>query len=91
MRPIAKISSVRLCGAMIISSLVSNVFANMLPVCTIGSLDSHGGIAITGSYNTCANGIPVCGLGDINDICRWRTPNHFMVPLVICDINVFIM
>jgi hypothetical protein len=90
--PVAKVTSIRLCGAMVFNSWVHNVMVNGLPICTIGSLDSHGGMAITGSLSVYANGLRVCRFGDINDICRWRYPRpHIAQPLVICDHNVYSM
>jgi hypothetical protein len=91
MRPVAKLSSMRLCGAMIFATSVPNVMVNGLPICTIGAIDSHGGVAVTGSWTVFANGLPVCGWGDINDYCKWIWPTHVMQPLMICDDNVFLM
>jgi len=88
--PVAKITSMRSCGAMIIaSSISSDIFVNNLPICTVGAIDSHGGVAVMGSFTVFANLAPVCRLGDVNDMCKWVYPPHFSMPLVLCDYNVF--
>lgn len=89
-RPCGSISSLRACGAAIIVGMVYNVTVNNLPICTVGATDSHGGNAVTGSPNVFANGLPVCGLGDINDSCKWVFPHHYAQPLVLCHLNVFV-
>jgi len=89
-KPVAVIGSMRSCGAVIIDSPMSyNVFVNLLPICTVGSLDSHGGTAVTGSATVFANMAPVCKLGDVNDICKWIYPPHFSMPIVVASYNVF--
>jgi len=90
LRPIGRISSIRACGASIITSLSPTVYSNLLPVATMSSLDSHGGNAITGSYSVLANGLPVCGVGDINDVCKWIYPPHYLQPIVLGDFTVII-
>jgi len=94
MRPVAKITSLRACTAMIFETPVMNVFVNLFPICVVGALDTHGGIAALGpglKATVFANLIPVCAMGDINDCCKWVKPPHPMQPLVLCDHNVFIM
>ena len=92
MRPVGKITSLRACSAMIFMTPVMNVFVNLFPICVVGALDSHGGIAAVIKPPTVfANCLPVCALGDPNDVCKWVKPPHPLQPLVLCDHNVFIM
>jgi hypothetical protein len=89
MRPVAKVGSVRACGAIISTPIVPTVIVNLMPICVLGAWDSQGGMAVVGSFTVFAGMLPVCRLGDINDICRWVKPPHFAVPLVACDFNTF--
>ena len=91
MLPVAKITSLRLCGAMIFHSYVPNVMVNLMPICTIGSFDTHGGVAVTGSTTVFADCLPICREGDVNDCCKWIYPPHATQPLVECDLNVYSM
>jgi uncharacterized Zn-binding protein involved in type VI secretion len=88
--PVAKAGSIRACGAVILPfAPASNVFVNLFPICVVGSFDSHGGVAVTGSPTVFANMLPICRLGDINDVCKWVYPHHYAQPIVLGDINVF--
>jgi len=87
-RAVAKIGSLRLCSAEVITSLSSTVFVNNMPICVMGSVDSHGGMAITGSDSVFANNIPICRMGDINDVCRWVYKPHFCQPIVKCSVTI---
>ena len=90
MVPIGTVGSVRNCGATIIPyALTANIFVNLKPICVVGSFDSHGGTAVTGSPTVFANMLPVCRMGDINDVCKWVKPSHYSQPLVLCDDNTY--
>lgn len=91
MRPIATLwKALRACGAIAVNTLNYNVFANMTRVVTIGSIDSHCGVAATGSPIVFVNGIPACGIGDINSGCPCPYPSHPPNPFVTGDYNVVI-
>jgi uncharacterized Zn-binding protein involved in type VI secretion len=91
MRPIATYGgSIRACGAVPFQGPNTDVFANLTPVVVTGSLDSHGGLAIIGSQLVVVNGIPCCGVGDVNDVCRWVNPPHYSQPIVVGEYNVSI-
>ncbi len=90
--PVARaIFSFRLCGAKIVPDPRNfNVVVNLTPICTIGTLDSHGGHAVKGSPTVMANRLPICRVGDINDVCWWIWPHHhYSQPIVKGDYNVF--
>jgi len=86
---VARLTDIRSCGAFIAGTKTNNVLVNMLPICVVGDLDDHGGIAITGSATVFANGVPICRVTDINDVCRFMTPHHYAQPLCCGSIDVF--
>jgi hypothetical protein len=87
-RPVAKISSSRACGAMVIATPAWTVLVNLCPICVNGAPDTHGGFAVSGSPTVYAENLPVNRMGDVNSGCLWPKP-HGPQPLVLCDLNTF--
>ena len=87
--PLATIGSLRACSAQIFYSPSLDVYSSMLPVAVMGSLDTHGGNALTTSFSVFANMLPVVRLGDISAVCPWAYPQHFCQPIVYADYTVY--
>jgi len=87
--PLATVGSLRACGAQIFFSPCLDVYSSMLLVAVAGSIDSHGGNALTTSFSVYANMLPVVRLGDISASCPWVKPQHFCQPVVLADYTVY--
>jgi len=87
-RPIATLGSLRACGAQIFFSNALNVFANMKSVAVLGAIDSHGGTAITTTFQVYANMQPVVRLGDISSVCPWVYPQHYAQPIILAEATI---
>jgi uncharacterized Zn-binding protein involved in type VI secretion len=89
MRAIGRVGDLRACGAIIISTFNTSVFANNKLIATLHALDSHGGNALTSSAGIFIENLPIITLGDPNDCCKWVTPKHYSQPLVTGDFDVY--
>jgi|WetSurMetagenome_2_1015567.scaffolds.fasta_scaffold02911_10 hypothetical protein len=89
MRAIGRIGDIRSCGAIILSTYNSSVYADNRLIATLGALDSHGGNAINSSSSVFVENLPIIMLGDANDWCKWIHPAHYSQPLITADLSTF--
>lgn len=94
-RPIVRQFDTRACGASLLWPPQSSVFISFRLGVVLGTMDSHGGIAIQasgGSSGVFFENLPVVVVGDINDVCRWIPwpGTHYAMPAVTGDKGAFI-
>lgn len=89
MRPVGRVGDVRSCGATILYTFQTSVFASGRLVAVVGSPDSHGGTALSTATATFVEGQLVTLLGDLNTGCYMPWPHTGAYPLVTGDNDVF--
>jgi hypothetical protein len=89
LRAVGRIGDFRSCGAVIISTSNTSVFASNKLIATLHALDSHGGSALAFSSGIFVENLPIVMLGDQNDVCKWVWPRHYSQPLVSADYTVY--